>query len=682
MELLKPKSCDSGYHNKVSKHGASARMEKSCLFLDSMMPRLLIISFFLLLPVVGCNDQRPAKEATPPQSPPAVEQTQTIQPRKASAVSQIRAITRSEELIQKLTGKKSMLAKMLTGDEVKTSSFAHSEVNYYGLAKTTLESLSVAAVSDSASVSDQVTFTDIAIDKKARTIKASEIWRELPLQFEDAQLGVLKGTFLKESLFQTDMKFEGRMRSPEGKRFGVKSKVKVIWKNIGNGWKVDSWKPSTFTVSSSKTEMFRDVTDAAFPDAETRKRLATASHEDLIVKRCIGLQTIVEEKNGRKVKSYAIREARKEFKGCNDWGSVGQYPSVSTVDFDADGFDDLFVTDRWQSPQLLRNNGDFTFTDVAEEAGIDIKEMATCGYFFDFDNDGDSDLLVGMSMVPSRFYVNEGGKFQPHEAINKTLEETRFVNAISVADINRDGLLDLYLSTYATGTGPIDDWIEFVTRESEQQETKRRIESADKFVDRAGPPNILLLNKGDNFEWAEIDDTLKQYRMCYQSSWMDVDGDGDHDLYICNDFSPDVFLRNDTPRGSFEVAFTDITEQIIPTMDMGFGMGCDWADYDNDGDLDLYVSNMYSKAGNRIVDQIDGTSPRLKVAAHGNFLFENTDGKFKQVAGDGDGMQHVARVGWSYGGQFADFDNDGQLDLYVPSGCYSAPQEVQAKLDL
>ena len=248
--------------------------------------------------------------------------------------------------------------------------------------------------------------------------------------------------------------------------------------------------------------------------------------------------------------------------------------------------------------------------------------------------------------------------------------------------MNRDGLEDLYLSTYATGTGPIDDWIGFVTREKEQLKTRLRILGNDKFVDRGGPPNILLMNRGEGFEWVKMDDDLKQYRNSYQTSWNDYDSDGDLDLYICNDFAPDVFLRNDTERGSYQPEFTDVTSTVIPTMDMGFGMGCSWGDYDNDGDLDLYVSNMYSKAGNRIVDQVEGADPRLKVAAHGNFLFENQGGVFKQVAGDEQGEQHVARVGWSYGGQFADFDNDGNLDIYVPSGCYSAPEEVKTKVDL
>jgi hypothetical protein len=98
--------------------------------------------------------------------------------------------------------------------------------------------------------------------------------------------------------------------------------------------------------------------------------------------------------------------------------------------------------------------------------------------------------------------------------------------------------------------------------------------------------------------------------------------------------------------------------------------------------LDLYVSNMFSKAGRRIVKKLDSVDPRIQVAAAGCFLFVNSNGKFEQRAGAAVDQFHVNQVGWSYGGQWADFDNDGRLDLYVPTGFYTAPREIDTQVDL
>ena len=65
----------------------------------------------------------------------------------------------------------------------------------------------------------------------------------------------------------------------------------------------------------------------------------------------------------------------------------------------------------------------------------------------------------------------------------------------------------------------------------------------------------------------------------------------------------------------------------------------------------------------------------------GNFLFENDDGSLRQRAGGGEGELHVHKVGWSWGGQWADFDNDSRLDLYVPSGYYTAPKQLDTQVD-
>ena len=644
-----------------------------------MKQRILLVMLLALWLFIGCDGEKTSREieAGDLSDSASIE----ISHGSSSATDQIRLVTKSETLIQALSAKKSLLGKWMVDGSMEVPAFAKEEIELRGIGDMAIVDL----LDSNSKHSRPGLVSEVAwpIESEFRKSKFSQVWRNLPGKFHDAQFGVLGGTFLDEENFETRLKFEGRMRTDDGQLVGVRAKQIVGWAKKLNGvWEISSWNQTAFSVVVASSPVFEEITDAAIPDLETRRKIALASHENLLIERCNNVGEIETEIDGRPVKEFTISGAREQFKGCNDWGSVGQYPTVSTTDFNGDGLDDLFITDRWQPPQLLKNNGDLTFSDVTSEVGIDVAEFANCGYFFDYDNDGDSDLFLGMSMVPSLFFENDGGRFKRHESINESLLNTRMVTAVSVSDINQDGLLDMYLSTYSIGVGPIDDWIRFMTSESEQLKTKLKIIRGNEFMDRGGPPNILMVNHGNSFEQADVDDTLKQYRNSYQSSWMDYDGDGDHDLYICNDFSPDVFLRNETPRGSYDFIFSDVTEEVIPSRDMGFGMGCAWGDFDNDGDLDLYVSNMYSKAGNRIVDQLEGVGSKFKVAAQGNFLFKNENGNFTQVAGDGFGSQHVARIGWSYGGQFADFDNDGELDLYVPSGCYSAPEEVKSELDL
>ena len=182
------------------------------------------------------------------------------------------------------------------------------------------------------------------------------------------------------------------------------------------------------------------------------------------------------------------------------------------------------------------------------------------------------------------------------------------------------------------------------------------------------------MNRGDGkMERVPYDDLISQWRRSFQGTWADIDSDGDDDLYVCTDFAPNSLLRNDTPKGASEPVFSKADDLFVDGL-QGFSMGGSWGDYDSDGDLDLYVSNMFSKAGRRIIGQVETKDPRLIASAAGNFLFENQDGKFKQMAGDN--ALAVDKVGWSWGGQWSDFDNDGDLDLYVPSGYYTAPKEI------
>ena len=107
-------------------------------------------------------------------------------------------------------------------------------------------------------------------------------------------------------------------------------------------------------------------------------------------------------------------------------------------------------------------------------------------------------------------------------------------------------------------------------------------------------------------------------------------------------------------------------------LDPGNGMGVAFGDYDNDGDLDLHVTNMSSTAGNRILSRMypdaDPEELVLKKLAAGNSLFANDgSGHFENVAHDVGGLP----AGWAFGGGFIDFDNDGWEDIYSPNGFIS-----------
>jgi hypothetical protein len=134
---------------------------------------------------------------------------------------------------------------------------------------------------------------------------------------------------------------------------------------------------------------------------------------------------------------------------------------------------------------------------------------------------------------------------------------------------------------------------------------------------------------------------------------------------VANDFGENALYRNDGE------GFTDIAE-AAGLVDPGFGMGVSWGDYDNDGDLDLHVTNMSSTAGNRILKLLYPEQHEIRQAlskqAAGNSLYENLgDGTFREVTREVGGFS----AGWAFGGGFFDFDNDGWQDVYTPNGFVS-----------
>lgn len=114
------------------------------------------------------------------------------------------------------------------------------------------------------------------------------------------------------------------------------------------------------------------------------------------------------------------------------------------------------------------------------------------------------------------------------------------------------------------------------------------------FYTRNGQGNTLLRNDG-NFRFTDVTEEagVREGGLTLGVAWADYDADGDQDLYVANDFGRNALLRNEGPDAEGKVRFKDVSEET-GTLDFGFGMSASWGDADGDGDLDLYVSNVHS----------------------------------------------------------------------------------------
>lgn len=231
--------------------------------------------------------------------------------------------------------------------------------------------------------------------------------------------------------------------------------------------------------------------------------------------------------------------------------------------------------------------------------------------------------------------------------------------SITVADYDVDGDLDIYASCYDRRSG--------VNRH-------RIFAKAIPYHDaNNGGRNVLLRNEATPTEGAwtfryvtgEAGLEENNRRFSYASAWEDYDNDGDLDLYVANDFGRNNLYRNDGGK------FTDVAA-AAGVEDISAGMSVTWTDYNNDGWMDIYISNMFSSAGNRIAFQrefqsdADGETKEIfQRHARGNTLFENAkDGTFKDVS-----LEAGVTLGrWAWGSRFVDLNNDGWQDILVANG--------------
>jgi hypothetical protein len=321
---------------------------------------------------------------------------------------------------------------------------------------------------------------------------------------------------------------------------------------------------------------------------------------------------------------------------------------IYVADVDDDGRDDILVTDR-NGVFLFQAQGDRRFKEITESAGLprNLKTVVNAA-FGDFDGDGLVDLLLD-----SRAFRNIGGAHF-EEVTAKT--GFRFGSALGlvVGDYDKDGRLDLYVPRYHGG--------------------KMSRYGNNSWIDGPGGPGNQLWRNLGGWKFEEVSEMAHAQagrRSCFSAAWLDANSDGWPDIYVINEFGGGVLLVNQG-NGKF-------TEQPLLSDAGDFGsMGMAVGDYDNDGQIDVYTANMYSKAGRRIMENLTpGTYPpeifaKIKRFITGSELYHNRGGlKFDRV---GKAMR-VHAVGWAYGATFVDLDNDGFLDLYGTAGFASVNKE-------
>ena len=307
-------------------------------------------------------------------------------------------------------------------------------------------------------------------------------------------------------------------------------------------------------------------------------------------------------------------------------------------DYDNDGYLDIVAVGTYQPHALFRNNGDGTFTNTANQAGIADPRGGWGSLFADYDNDGYLDLYItrgGWSgPAENTLYHNNGDGTFTDVTHTAGVADPQSSFCAAWADYDNDGYLDLYIAD-----GVIGD----------------------------GAANVLYRNNGDGTftntaEVAGVADTGNSLG----TAWGDYDKDGYIDLHVVNFGQSNVLYRNNG-----DGTFTDVTLTTGMNLPVTDPFVTFFLDVDNDADLDIFISNSGSFQA-FIAGQITGTAPH---DSDRQVLYRNNgDGTFTDVTRES-GLYHAYGA---MGANFGDINSDGYLDIYLATG---APQMGRLERD-
>jgi hypothetical protein len=340
--------------------------------------------------------------------------------------------------------------------------------------------------------------------------------------------------------------------------------------------------------------------------------------------------------------------------GVNDpafnWGATFN-------DFNRDGLVDLYVTTHDAAAnKLFINNGNGTFTNLASQQGVAAASRICLGVASsDYNNDGYLDILVATDAA--NILYRGGATGFTDRSLDGISASGAYSYAPAWGDYDNDGYADLYIGNWNL---------------------------TDKLYRNSGPASWSFSDVTDNAGISGIPQSRS-------AAWSDYDKDGDLDLFVCQGYSlsdePDLLYNND------DGVFTDVAEEAGLTADL-ITNGAAWGDYDNDGDPDLALAvgegaNKLYRNDNGLFTDVSSTTgignseydcPSVawfdydndgdldlfftQIAGANNLLFENQGGNFAEKQ---DELGLGQDTGYSQGFSLGDYNNDGFLDIYIPN---------------